>query len=664
MGAETINKIKDNVINGTYVGRDMNTTNYVNITMFQDFERDFVVTHNADLQPVSYFTGREVELQKLRELLEDGGKCVLISGMGGIGKTHICRRLFADYYHNHGKGREEPFHHIGYIEYNGDMDSSLQNCLKFSEQENPEHNLEASWRELEHLAADGKLLLFVDNVNISMGEDPGLAKLQEIPGAIILTSRRKSMGKAFEPFFIDFLSTEQCRKIYEKIRFGGSGKTISEEEEEDLKYVIEEMADKHTITIEFLAHLAKTKHWNVKKLRQKLEQNGFCLQYTDDDEQAVMIQESFESLYDLSELTEGEQNILEAFSVFPYLPLEVEVCNEWLLADAGAREDDDIMTGLSRKGWLQFSADSEGYRLHPVFAQFIYEKRKPAWDDHVKLTEACRKSLEIADNGFAMGCQNYLPFAENLVEKLYFGKDPERAYMMAEIAYLLEYIGEYQKAEEWFKESLQTLEETLGEEHQETTTCCNNLAVVYMKQKKYKEAEKLMERVLRIWEEALGEEHVNTTTCYNNLACIYESQRKYKEAEKLYEKALRIREKILGEEHQDTASSYNNLALLYQRQGKYKEAEKLYEKAIRIRKKILTEEHPETATGYHNLASLYQRQGKYESAIKYFLKSYRVLTVKLGAGHPTTKIVREHLEFAFKESNPDGSFVQWLEKNG
>lgn len=45
------------------------------------------------------------------------------------------------------------------------MGSSLISCLKFKQQESPEQNQEAVWRELEYLASDGKLLLFVDNVD-------------------------------------------------------------------------------------------------------------------------------------------------------------------------------------------------------------------------------------------------------------------------------------------------------------------------------------------------------------------------------------------------------------------------------------------------------------------------------------------------------------------
>lgn len=411
MGPEVVNKNKKCVFNGPYAGRDLY------ITMLEDTEREFVVTHNANIKPVSYFTGRETELQELRQRIEDGRKSVLVSGMGGIGKTQICRKLFNEYNVKNGKEKNGPFSHIGYIEYEGDMNSSLQTCLMFKKQNSPELNLEAAWREMEHLAADGKLLLFVDNVNRSMYDDLGLQRLKGIPGAVILTSRQTSICDEFETYPIGFLDVEQCKEIYEKIRFKGSGRKVRPEEEQDLKYVIENLAGRHTITVEHLAHLAWTKTWPVKKLCEKLEEKGFCLEFHKDGE-IVNIQKAYEVLYDLSELTEAEQNVLEAFSVFPYIPLAAEICNQWLLVDAGVSEDDDILMGLYEKGWLQFNVEQESYALHPVFARFVYEKCKPGMEDHLGMIKSCQNCLKIQENGSALECQKYIPYAEKIVEKI------------------------------------------------------------------------------------------------------------------------------------------------------------------------------------------------------------------------------------------------------
>lgn len=234
---------------------------------------------------------------------------------------------------------------------------------------------------------------------------------------MVLTSRRTSFSKGFEPYRIGFLSTEQCKVIYERIRYEDTGKKVPEEEVPDLKYVIEEMAAGHTITVEFLAHLAYTKSWTVKRLREELESNGFRLQYKDEEDKLVNIQKAYEALYDLSKLTEAEQNILEAFSVFPYIPLSAEICNQWLLEDAGVSEDDDILMGLYQKGWLQFDMKQESYALHPVFAQFIYEKCKPTAKEHYGLIEACKQCLESQEK--PQDKMDYILFAFFISTKLW-----------------------------------------------------------------------------------------------------------------------------------------------------------------------------------------------------------------------------------------------------
>ena len=456
MRRDVDNRNKDCEFNGPYAGRDMY------ITMYQDSEREFVVTHNADIKPVSYFTGRETELQELRQRIEEGRKSVLVSGMGGIGKTQICRQLFEEY----SKNENGSFSHIGYIEYDGDMNSSLQRCLKFKKQERQEDNLEAAWKELEYLAADGKLLLFVDNVSVPIGQDAGLGQLKQIPGAVVLTSRRTSFNKEFEPFKVGFLSTEQCKAVYEKILYEdiNNNKKVPDAEVPDLIYIIEKLTANHTITIEFLAHLARTKTWKAITLRKELETRGFCLKYKDkyNDDRFINIQEEYEKLYDLSELTDAEQNILEAFSVFPYIPLEAEICNQWLLEDAGASEEDDILVGLYQKGWLQFDIVQGSYSLHPVFAKFIYERQKPKLEGHRGLMEECQKRLEIPESGFAMECQKFIPFAENIVEKISMKSEIERVPLMDELACLLRYMGEYKEAEELYKKALLVREKVLG----------------------------------------------------------------------------------------------------------------------------------------------------------------------------------------------------------
>ncbi len=629
MEQDTSNRLYNSTIDGNYIGGNLN------IVLYHDSEREFVVTHNANIKPTTYFTGRETEIGDLRQRIEEGRKSVLVSGMGGIGKTHICRKLFEEYFNKHANGEDIPFRHIGYIEYSGDMGSSLQNCLKFKQQDSPEQNQEAAWKELEYLASDGKLLLFVDNVDKPLGEDLGLQRLNSIPGAIILTSRQASFSDELELYQIGFLGMEQCKEIYEKIRFKGSRRKIGWEEIQDLEYIIENLAGRHTITIEFLTHLARTKLWSVKQLREKLENNGFRLEFHKNGEY-INIQKSYEVLYDLSKLTDAEQNILETFSIFPYIPLAAEICNKWLLADAGVSENDDILAGLYQKGWLQFDIEQESYTMHPVFSQFIYEKCKPKMEEHYGLIEACENSLKIPKNGSVLECQKFIPFAENILKKIDMKESRKQVTLMSILAYLFDYIAEYQKAKKLYERSLEISEKVFGEKHPDTATSYNNLAVVYVRLGEYKKAKKLYERSLEIRECVLGEKHPDTASSYHNLAGVYVRLGEYEKAKKLYERSLEIREEVLGEEHPDTASSYHNLAGVYVRLGEYEKAKKLYERSLEIREEVLGEEHPDTASSYHNLAGVYVRLGEYEKAKKLYERSLEISEKVLGEKHPDT----------------------------
>lgn len=275
------------------------------------------------------------------------------------------------------------------------------------------------------------------------------------------------------------------------------------------------------------------------------------------------IQKSYEALYDLSKLTEAEQNILEAFSVFPYILLVVDVCNQWLLSDAGVGEDSDILKGLYRKGWLQFDTEQESYAMHPVFAQFIYEKCKPSKEKHHGLIKACQRNLEIPESGSAIECQKYIPFAESIVEKVDMEKDIEYVSFISSIAYLLYYIAEYKKAEELYEKELRIRERVLGEGHSDTATSYGYLAGVYEKQGEYDKAKELFEKSLTIYEKNSKENILYIAATYNNIALVYRQQGKDNEAKDLFEKSLAIHEKELGEKSHSILENYCNLSLVY-----------------------------------------------------------------------------------------------------
>lgn len=375
-----------------------------------------------------------------------------------------------------------------------------------------------------------------------------------------MTSRRTSFSKEFETYKIGFLSTEQCKKIYERIWYEDSGDNVPEEEILDLEYIIENMAAGHTITVEFLAHLAYTKSWSVKRLYEELQSNGFRLQYKDEEDKLVNIQKSYEVLYDMSALTKAEQSILEAFSVFPYIPLSVETCDRWLLSDAEVSEDDDILMGLYRKGWLQFDVEQERYALHPVFAQFIYDKCKPMAKKHLRLIQMCQESLDMSKGGSVLECQYYIPFVQNLIEKVDMGKGIERADYILGFADLLLGMAEYEKAEKWYKISLKIKEHVYGKVHPDIAQIYNMLGGVNI----YREGSEIVnEENLQMLKSVYGDNASGTIIRNNMLARLFGKRECYRRSLYYFFKAFRILFMKYGYEHLDTLIVCCNMEIAY-----------------------------------------------------------------------------------------------------
>jgi tetratricopeptide (TPR) repeat protein len=116
------------------------------------------------------------------------------------------------------------------------------------------------------------------------------------------------------------------------------------------------------------------------------------------------------------------------------------------------------------------------------------------------------------------------------------------------------------------------------------------LAGLYEAMGDYAKAEPFFRRALEIRNTVLGPEHPDTAASLNNLAALYWAMAVYDQALPFYQRALKIREKALGPEHPRTAISLNNLALLYQAMGAYDRPCPV-PAGLKIREKALGPEH-------------------------------------------------------------------------
>ena len=275
---------------------------------------------------------------------------------------------------------------------------------------------------------------------------------------------------------------------------------------------------------------------------------------------------------------------------------------------------------------------------------------------HRTLSYAC-------DLGLPFEALTLLDTVDVLQELL--GEDhPDALASRNNLAGVYESAGRLTEAIALYEQVLTDRTRILGEDHPDTLTSRNNLAGAYREAGRLREAITLYEQVLtdRIRIRILGEDHPDTLTSRNNLAGAYRAAGRLTEAITLYEQVLPDRIRILGEDHPDTLTSRNNLAGVYQEAGRLGEAITLYEQVLTDRTRVLGEDHPDTLTSRDNLAYAYRAAGRLTEAIALFEQVLTDRTRVLGEDHPDTLTSRHNLAGAYQEADRLGQAITLYEQ--
>jgi hypothetical protein len=159
--------------------------------------------------------GRQEELKWITRQLHESKRVLLVNGLGGIGKTEVCKRFFLDHYNE--------FAVAGWIDCIASIKQSLidafgfrPDLVKMNEADTPDERYHKILVFLNSLESNS--LLVFDNI-----EDPGdegLDTLTRLPFKVIASSR--SVLPGFLAYNLEFLSGACCRDLfYEYYVVGG-----------------------------------------------------------------------------------------------------------------------------------------------------------------------------------------------------------------------------------------------------------------------------------------------------------------------------------------------------------------------------------------------------------------------------------------------------------
>ncbi|KAH8827392.1 hypothetical protein DL96DRAFT_1556469 [Flagelloscypha sp. PMI_526] len=224
---------------------------------------------------------------------------------------------------------------------------------------------------------------------------------------------------------------------------------------------------------------------------------------------------------------------------------------------------------------------------------------------------------------------------------------PDTLTSMENLALTCSDRSRYQDARELSEQALKLRKQILGNEHPDTLTSMNNLAVTYSYLGRYQDARELREKVLKLRRQILGDEHPDTLASMNNLAPAYSNLGRYQDARKLHEQVLKLRRQILGDEHTDTLASMNNLAFTDLYLGRYQSARELHEQVLKLRRLILGDEHSDTLTSMNNLALAYSHLDRHQDARELREEALELHRQILGDEHLDTLISMNSLAFTY-----------------
>lgn len=576
------------------------------------------------------FLGREADMQRLKEKLENTSKVVLMNGLGGIGKTVLATAYVQQY----GSG----YDHLAWINrgenliesvaLNEDLADTLG--LPFEQEDELDIRFRRVLRKLHQLP--GQNLLVIDN---AQGQVAQRENYELLPGSpnwrVLLTSRLNLDG--FDRLALDTLEPEACQKLF-RTYFKG------ECTEEDLVTLLKEI-DYHTLTVELMAKL-------LNRLNNLLSVSGFTQilrqkQLDDPDlQEKIWTNHSGEErgiyihlmkAFELTRLTEREVWLLKQFVVLPVERYPVATLADFLQGNPFRLNK--VLNSLAKKGWLTLHEDKT-FSIHRLIRQVLGYQLSPNFEDLRTLVERMiqKMNTDVYSNritttapwlSYAIAVEVYLPEE----------KQGQVASLQNNIALTFRALGQYEEALGYHIKALAIREEVLGDNHPDFATSYNNIALTFYGLGRYEEALDHDQKALAIREEVLDDNHPDLATSYNNIAASYRALGQYEEALGFNKKALSIRETILDHNHPSLANSYNNIANTYLRLGQYEEALDYYKKALAIKEEVLDNNNPSLANSYNDLSVIYRFLGKYEKALIYCQKALAMFEEVMDVNHPS-----------------------------
>ena len=571
---------------------------------------------------VDGFIGRQAELESLAQAIQDGAKPILLSGLGGIGKTELASRFGQSYT----KGRV----------YLASFQNSFRDTVTHSIAKGIPNLLEKKLPEDEvyHtvMARLGQCpkddILILDNVDRENGNyydlrDDTYYSLCGLDLRLILTTRFEVAG-AIE---IKQLSNQELYQIFRKHKVNISTKEMD---------ALIQAVDGHTLTIDLMAR-TMTGSWKkvtadmlLTALQEKdLPNKDYRRVPTDYNRtnRQERIYEHLRTVFNVAGVPEAARAVLCYATLLPQDGMDAETFGMAL-----QEKEQQALDDLINHGWLAVKDDT--LTIHPVVRLVCREELKPSDEKCTDFLDSLWYNCQIDEHyirSLSQLASIFTSAADNLSD--HSGAWAHRAgdiwdelsranqQLTAPEKLKMQYKSLTYRSAAFEKES-QTLPLVLSD----IAASFSKFGVLYGYAGNYEKALEYEKRALSIKEQIYPPDHPEIAVSYTTLGNTLSLLRRLPEALECQELALAIRKKTLPENDHLLAQTYNNLCLIHGYMHNYPKALEYQLLCLNIAEKTLPEGHVIFAIMYNNLGGVLSGLKEYDKSIVYEKKALDIFT--------------------------------------
>lgn len=524
-----------------------------------------ILTAKPALAPEEYLDREEKDI--VFNKLKENKKLVLVNGMGGIGKSTVCRKLFHEL-------AEKSDRTLAWIVYNKkDLREDFEKQMFFPKEGN---NWEKRFIKFLQQDIETEAIVFIDNLDVSEEEEPFLNEIANANCSIICTSRITDFHH-YEVVPVSFFTIEDCVQLfYSYYRL-----------EYDRKRIINivSRAGRHTLVIEILAKIGNAEGYTLQKLQEILNEQGFDLEGI----ASVGMKEDtlighLCKTFNTQKMNQQQKAFLYCLAVLPVQRIPLALKN-WLKLPNSYN-----INYLKKRAW--FLKDAEGFYMHPVIKEVVKKMIEPQQQVLKDLLKSFEGELSFKENPKYEKSMEIISYVEAVLP--FLDDISEMPQLLYNVSMLYGQFGVYEKALEYVSQCIKIIE--LQEDDSELLgSAYNHEGYIYYYIFEDEKAEESYKKAYSIRKKLKNKKLLAQTV--TNLGLLYQGMWKThkepisQEAIKLLEasaqcqqEAIGIFEEIFdGKMHPNLASAYNNMAELQNSLHRFEDAEYYFNKAATIR---------------------------------------------------------------------------------